>query len=310
MNPVVHVPTRCPVCSSSRLRVKPFGYSFNGRWLGGFECRACGMIFIHPQPAPEELARLYSKEYFEGDFRCGHAGSYFDEKTQASLADDRLLRRIKALKPSGAFLEIGCAGGAFLHAARQAGYDVKGVEFSDVAAQFAREKFGLEVFTGDVAAAGFRDDAFDVVFMGDVLEHLPDPLGTCREVLRILKPGGIFVVECPTQTNTLFSRLGFFVYGMLGKKATVHLPPYHLFEYRPGSLTGMLRRAGFSIVRTSEGIIPPHEVTLRGSMLQKIGKKLFQYPNYLLTRIFGVMGDRIEVVAKKHEPSAIAVSPQ
>jgi len=281
------------------LRTRPFGYAFNDRWLGAYECRECGIIFIHPQPTSDELAQLYSKEYFEGDFRCGHAGSYFDEKTQASLADEQLLARIKALKPAGAFLEVGCAGGAFLHAARNAGYDVTGVEFSDVAAQLARDKFGLNVITGDLATARFPDSTFDVVFMGDVLEHLSDPLATCAEVFRILKPGGVFVIECPMQTNTLFSRLGFFVYTLLGKKATVQLPPYHLFEYRPASMRRLLQRCGFDIVQTQQAMIPPSEVTLRGPRVQRAGKKVLQYPNYLLTKLFGVFGDRIEMVATK-----------
>jgi hypothetical protein len=46
-------------------------------------------------------------------------------------------------------------------------------------------------------------------------------------------------------------------------------------------------------------MLPPHEVTLRGPLLQRIGKKIFQYPNYLITRTFGVLGDRIEIVAAK-----------
>ena len=292
-------PKVCPVCSSTALRPKPFGYVFNNRWLGGFACNACGIIFIHPQPTADDLAKLYSKEYFEGDFRCGHAGSYFDENTQTALADAALLDRIKRLKPSGKFLEIGCAGGAFLHAAREAGYDVRGIEFSSVAAQLAREKFGLDVVTGDVKDARFPENAFDVVFMGDVLEHLPDPVATCREVFRVMAPGGIFVIECPMQTNTLFSRAGFLAYSLLGKKATVHLPPYHLFEYRPASMAALLRRCGFEILRKSEGMIPPKHVALRGSGVQKIGKKVLQYPNYLLTRMAGVFGDRIEMIATK-----------
>jgi SAM-dependent methyltransferase len=295
----LRTPTACPICAGQQLRTRPFGYAFNDRWLGAYECRECGIIFIHPQPTSDELAQLYSKEYFEGDFRCGHAGSYFDEKTQASLADEQLLARIKALKPAGAFLEVGCAGGAFLHAARNAGYDVTGVEFSDVAAQLARDKFGLNVITGDLATARFPDSTFDVVFMGDVLEHLSDPLATCAEVFRILKPGGVFVIECPMQTNTLFSRLGFFVYTLLGKKATVQLPPYHLFEYRPASMRRLLQRCGFDIVQTQQAMIPPSEVTLRGPRIQRAGKKVLQYPNYLLTKLFGVFGDRIEMVATK-----------
>jgi SAM-dependent methyltransferase len=292
-------PDACPVCVSSQVREMPFGYAFNGKWLGAFACGCCGIIFIHPQPTADEIARMYAKEYFEGDFRCGHAGSYFDEKTQSSLVDETLLHRIKSFKPAGRFLEIGCAGGAFLHAAQQIGFDVKGVEFSDAAAQLAREKFGLDVFTGDVSDATFPDNTFDVVFMGDVLEHLPNPVATCREVFRIMAPGGVFVIECPMQTNTLFSRMGFLAYDMLGKKAAVHLPPYHLFEYRPASMAAMLRHCGFGIVRKSEGMIPPANVTLRGSGLQKLGKKVFQYPNYIATKCFGVFGDRIEMIARK-----------
>jgi SAM-dependent methyltransferase len=283
------------------LSEKPFGYAFHEKWLGGFECDDCGMIFIHPQPTVDEIKLMYSKEYFEGDFRCGHAGSYFDEKTQTSLEDEALIERIRRFTPSGKFLEIGCAGGAFLRAAQKAGYDVKGVEFSDVAAQLARETFKLDVVTGDVTDAKFADETFDVVFMGDVLEHLPNPLATCKEVFRIMKSGGVFVMECPMQTNTIFSRVGFFGFGLLGKKTTVHMPPYHLFEYRPASMAAMLRRAGFSIVQKSEGMIPPNEVTLRGSGLQKIGKKVFQYPNSFITKAFGVLGDRVEMIALRPE---------
>lgn len=294
-------PEQCPVCASPRLREKPFGYVFNGRWLGGFACAECGIIFLHPQPTAEELAAMYSKEYFEGDFRCGHAGSYFDKTTRESLADRTLIAKIKDLKPTGSFLEIGCAGGAFLHAARQAGYRVAGVEFSEVAANLAREQFQLDVRTGDVRDAHFPSNTFDVVFMGDVLEHLPEPVATCREVYRILAPGGLFVIECPMQTNTLFSRLGFAVYAALGKRATVNLPPYHLFEYRRSSMASLLKRCGFTIVRASEGIIPPSEIALRGTGVQKFGKKLLQYPNVVLTRLFGVVGDRIEMIARKEE---------
>jgi SAM-dependent methyltransferase len=299
MNLEPRTPTMCPVCSCARIRSKPFGYAFNNKWLGGYECGDCGMIFIHPQPTADEIAQMYSKEYFEGDFRCGHAGSYFDEKTQTSLEDEALIARIKQFKRTGNFLEIGCAGGAFLHAAQKAGYDVKGIEFSDVAAQLARDKFKLDVITGDITDAKLADHKFDVVFMGDVLEHLPNPLATCKEVFRILRSGGVFIIECPMQTNTIFSRLGFFGFSLLGKKTTVHLPPYHLFEYRPASMAAMLRRAGFSIVHKSEGMIPPCEVTLRGSGLQKTGKKVFQYPNYFLTKTLGVLGDRIEMVVRK-----------
>jgi len=293
---------RCPLCSSPALRMYPFGYNFRGKRLAAVGCGSCGGIFLSPQPSAEEIAGLYSREYFEGDFRCGHAGSYFSEETLSRIVDPGMVDRIRAVIPGGRFLEIGCAGGAFLAAVRSRGYEVRGVEVSDEAAEFARKKFSLDVVTGDLRSARFADGSFDIVFMADVLEHLPDPVATLGEIRRVLREGGLAVVICPTQTNTLFSRMGFFVYSLLGRRATVQLPPYHLFEYRPGSLRKLITGSGFSILKEVSSAIPPGELALRGPVLERAGKRLFQYPNLLVTKAFGWFGDRIEVFAVKKGP--------
>lgn len=242
---------------------------------------------------------MYSHEYFEGDFRCGHAGSYFDDAVTESLEDNSLLQRLKKFKPTGKFLEVGCAGGAFLNAAKKSGYDVYGVEFSGDAARLARTKYGLNVVVGDIHEAKFPENQFDVIFLGDVLEHLPDPLASVKELYRILAPKGIVVFECPTQTNTLFSRSGFVLYSMLNKRATVNMPPYHVFEYRPNSMAKLITMCGLRVVETNVSIIPPKEISQRGSALENAGKKWFHYINYSVTKMLGMFGDRIELIATK-----------
>lgn len=292
--------TACLICGSSRFSVLPFGYDHEGQRLQGTLCRSCGIIFLDPQLSDEQITALYSKEYFEGDFRCGHAGSLFDDATLPDIADLPIVRRIKEFQPAGSLLDIGCAGGAFLNSARAAGFTVKGVEMSPDAAALARSRFGLDVTTGDVHAGAFADGTFDVVYLGDVIEHLPDPRRTFTEINRIMKPGALLVIACPTQTNTLFSRLGFAAYGVLGKSVTVHMPPYHLFEYRPQSMRALMERTGFTIVQFDAGVIPPGEIAMRGSFLQRTGKKLLQYPNAALTRLTGQWGDRLNVFARKN----------
>ena len=290
--------SKCPICSSSSIRQKPFKYLFHGSELRGWNCARCGIIFIHPQPSTEELKRLYAAEYFEGgDFRCGHEEAYSDPATLKRIADPELLIEIKALTVGRRFLEIGCAGGAFLDAARKVGFQVQGVELSEDACRFARETFGLQVFAGELADAHFPEGSFDVVFMGDVIEHLADPVAVLREINRVLGKQGMLVMALPSQTNSLFSRLGFSVFELVGRSATVSLPPYHLFEYRPRSLQYVLRMCGFEISRLRQGIIPPSRVNLRGPVIQRFGKKLLQYPNFVLTHLFGVCGDRITVFA-------------
>jgi len=287
----------CRICSSSRLRERPFGYSFNGKWLQAWECLECSIIFIDPQPTAEELRELYSHEYFEGNHRCGHAGSYFDARSLATLEHNTRIAQIKALARSGRFLEIGCAGGVLLHKAQQEGYEVRGVEFSEEMAAFARQKYGLDVFAGELKDARFPSTTFDVVFMGDVLEHVADPIALMKEIHRITKPYGHLIIAIPSQTNTLFSRVGFTVYPFLGKKATVNLPPYHLFEYRSGSLRELTKRCRFDMTKLTQTIMAPGEIALRGSTLQNAGKKIAQYVNYLITKTSGVLGDRIEAIA-------------
>lgn len=280
----------------------PFGYVFHEAWIGALRCAGCGVIFLDPQPGPDDIAAMYSHDYFEGgDFRCGHAGSYFDRDGLASLVDHGLLGRIHDAKPSGSFLEVGCAGGAFLDAARSLGYEVRGVEYSAEMAAFARKTFRLDVAEGDLLDAKFPAGSFDVLFMGDVLEHLPDPVRSLTEAARILKPGGLLAVLCPLQTNTIFSRLGFIAYAAIGKKARVHLPPYHLFEYRSKSMANLMRRCGFRVARSTETIMPPSAIALRGPAGQRLLKKLFHYPNYAVTRLTGRCGDRIELFALKEQ---------
>jgi 2-polyprenyl-3-methyl-5-hydroxy-6-metoxy-1,4-benzoquinol methylase len=290
--------SNCPICSSASIRRKPFKYVFHGSELHGWSCGQCRLIFIHPQPTAEELKQLYSAEYFEGgDFRCGHEEAYSDPETLKKVSDPGLLIEIKGLTSGRRFLEIGCAGGAFLDAARKVGFQVQGVELSDDACRFARETFGLQVFAGELADAHFPEGSFDVVFMGDVIEHLADPVAVLREINRVLDKQGMLVMALPSQTNSLFSRLGFLVYGLAGRSATVSLPPYHLFEYRTRSLRYVLRMCGFEISVLRQGIIPPSRVNLRGPAIQRFGKKLLQYPNFVLTHLFGVCGDRITVFA-------------
>ncbi len=69
------------------------------------------------------------------------------------------------------------------------GWEVFGVETDEDAAARAREA-GLNVTTGNLYQANFRDHFFHAVRLSFVLEHLPDPRETLLEVKRILSPGG------------------------------------------------------------------------------------------------------------------------
>lgn len=88
---------------------------------------------------------------------------------------------------------------------------------------------GVDV-AGDVAAMPFPGASFDVVLCTQVLEHVPDPRAVCRELSRVLRPGGVALVTAP-------------------QSAWLHNLPYHYFHFTRIGLTGLLEEAGLAVRR-------------------------------------------------------------
>jgi len=76
---------------------------------------------------------------------------------------------------------------------------VEGLDVSDkfLAAAPSRQGEYLHYCVGDAMELPFEDESFDAVSTFDMIEHVPDAEEALRQVDRVLKPGGRFVVVCP-----------------------------------------------------------------------------------------------------------------
>jgi SAM-dependent methyltransferase len=288
---------RCLACGSTSLAPLPLRYEFRGSFPAA-ECRVCGMRFLRVQPAPEALNELYSSAYFQSDFRCGRSDvSYFSE--DAFREENRgLLDDFERLTGRGRLLEVGCAGGWLLKHAGERGWSAEGVELSRDAVSHARG-LGLEVFQGDVVAAGLPGGSFDLVYLGDVLEHVPDCRLTLSECARLLKPGGILYLRGPITTNSLARSLALAVYGAAGRTLILQEPPYHLWEFRPGSLSRLFGVCGLDVVRSRQSKIPPGRAHGQKTAVQRVLMSVIDSINLPLTTLFNARGDRIVMVGKR-----------
>jgi 2-polyprenyl-3-methyl-5-hydroxy-6-metoxy-1,4-benzoquinol methylase len=142
----------------------------------------------------------------------------------------------------GRLLDVGAATGFFVEQARAVGWDAIGLEPSEWAAEFARRELGMEVFTGTLESMHFADQAFDVVTLWEVIEHLPDPMVTLQEIRRILRPGGQLVLSTPDSGSPVARASG---RRWLGWRKV----PEHLFFFDRSNLDRLLTRAGFVPVR-------------------------------------------------------------
>jgi SAM-dependent methyltransferase len=296
--PIATVPLdRCRACDSRYLAPRALRYEYRGASFPLVECRVCGMRFLSVQPAPEAFAELYSAEYFVSDYRCGRSDAPYEDERAFRVEDDGLLGEFAKLGPPGALLEIGAAGGWLLRHAKERGWRAQGVEISSAGVEHARS-LGLTVFHGDLHAAAFPTGAFDLVYMGDVLEHVPDCRATLIEVRRVLRPGGHLYLRGPITTNSLARSIGLAVYGTFGRTIVLHEPPYHLWEFRPASLERLCRRAGMDPVSLVQSKIPPGRTHGRKTALEAFAMNTLDAVNVPITKAFNARGDRAVLIAR------------
>lgn len=296
----------CPLCGSVPLRLLPYRYTLNGRHLYGARCTSCSLVSVHPMPSDGEISGMYTEEYFtECSESVGAHGKrpYMEiveetdeERKSAVRRFDRLLRGF--LGRRGVLCEVGCGPGHLLADLRELGWTVEGLEISAYAAAHARDVLGLNVRTGALVPGSLPAEAYDAVFLGDVLEHLPRPLEALRLVRDTLRPGGIVVIAVPSTLNLLSGRLGMWVYEAMGRFKDPRIPPYHLFEYTPPTLRKMLDAAGFTTLRLRQSAVPLRRMGLRGSTAENLGKFSLQILAHVTARLCNRGGDRLLAVAK------------
>jgi SAM-dependent methyltransferase len=299
----------CHVCGGMEAVILPFRYAFRGRHLHGVRCLSCSLVYVEPQPSLDEIAALYDEEYFtECSETCGAHGrdAYMvmaqeagpEREAAARLLDARIVRH---LGRKGRFLEVGCGPGFFLDAMRGQGWEVQGLEISRYAVEHATRTLGLPVVQGVVSDGRFADRSLDAIFLGDVLEHLPDPRRSLEIMKSWLRPGGILVVAVPSTMNLLSARLGLALYRARGRFKTLRIPPYHLFEYAPRSLRATLETSGLHVLEIRQSAVPLRRMGLRGNLLENAGKLSLQLLARATSRLFNSGGDRLTAVARRPE---------
>jgi SAM-dependent methyltransferase len=237
----------CPVCD---------GELVNRRhdWL--FQCTTCGTFkssFTPQIPQNTGITGLDEcrRAHGLGAIRSRNNRIILDRISQVIEADCRRL------------LDVGAGLGFLLKDAAECGFDAIGIEPDANAVALAR-KGGVQIRQGYFPNCLLPNEFFDVIILNDVLEHIPDILGTVTACRYHLAQGGLLVINCPNRHGTFYriaqvlDRAG--ILGPFNRMWQRGLVSPHLWYFDPEALQALGERCGLRFCAQLD-LLP---ITLRG----------------------------------------------
>jgi SAM-dependent methyltransferase len=229
-------------------------------------CDGCGLLYQNPRVRADQLSRAYPAEYAahtrdpELSRTLRHMGAAvhwvlctrlgyghletadvgWKDKLHGVLSRGRILKTFPPWVGQGRLLDVGCGSGKFLRQMGAVGWQLTGIEVDAEAAARARE-VTPNVFVGDPTEAPFPEGSFDLITAFHVIEHLPDPLGALRNLVRWLAPGGLIIVEVPNAAGWGARLFGRYWSGLDF--------PRHLVHFTPATMRAMVEKAGGAVLR-------------------------------------------------------------
>ena len=204
------------------------------------QCARCGTVRLDPRPAPEEMGKHYTP----------HTYARAEDESDSGLAErldeynrrmaERTLAAVSDTAPRRA-LDVGCGDGRFLAQLASRGWEVEGLETDPVAAELARKRTGGTIHEAPLEEITLPQNAFGLVSILHVLEHVPEPRETLTAAWNALAPGGTLLIAVPN-VNCLEARVFRSCWYPLDL-------PRHYWGFAPRTLTRLTEECGFEVQR-------------------------------------------------------------
>ena len=235
-----HVYRFCPLCGAAANKKT---IRFPGRT---YRLCSCGIILMNKLTPPEIH---YNHNYFFTEYQKQYGKTYLEDFPKLEEAGERRLGIINKIvnhrvhkEHNIRLLDIGCAYGPFLAAAKKQGFEAVGIDPAGEAVEYVQNELGIDAIHGEFLQSLTEIQAlgqFDLITLWYVLEHFKEPGRVLLAVNCLLKMGGILAFSTPSAA------------GISRKKSLYHFlensPLDHWTIWDPSHCAAVLLRYGFTL---------------------------------------------------------------
>lgn len=200
-----------------------------------------GFLEAVDRPTPQALSEYYEQAYYQNEASSSFRKSYSPEELEVielRIAQKAAQARMLLSKDQpGSLLDVGCGEGFVLRFFERIGWQVQGIDYSRAGVQQVNPDYIDHVEQGDVfkllEARIASEKQFDLVWLGNVLEHVLDPVGLLHSLRQLVAPGGLLVVTVPNDGTAYHEQL--YASGVITDRFWIAMPD-HLSYFNADSL--------------------------------------------------------------------------
>ncbi len=254
-------------------------------------CDSCGLVYVNPRVknSKENLDSFYEYgENYDGLIENLLHRAYSVKRQKIFCAE---LKKMERYRQSNRILDVGCSFGGFLNAAKNLGWEAKGVEAVYDIGRYGKELYNLDIFLGTLEEARLAPASFDVIKLNNIIEHIHFPSEFLANVNKLLRKGGLLSISTPNYDSYSVS--------ICGKEWRYFDGKHHIVLFTPTTLEKILDKNGFTTVLLSTKgfhIRAKNEVshsTVKEALLKLSEKVIYQFVRF--TR----KGHRMRIWAEK-----------
>lgn len=235
----------CPVCNHDKQRIflSCIDHTVSRETFNVVQCETCGFRFTNPRPDENEIGKYYQAEEY---ISHSDTSKGLVNKMYRIVRDYTIKRKVELVngltknqKPgTRKLLDIGCGTAEFIHACKGNGWNVTGIEPSEVARKNAEQKYGITPLPQEKLFQ-INEKKFNVITLWHVLEHVHLLEKTINEINKLLLDDGVLIVAVPNCDSWDAKKYG--------EHWAAWDVPRHLYHFTKKDIETLFKRSGFKL---------------------------------------------------------------